>query len=343
MKEEIVLLKRVAAALSCAALASLHPAWSTAAPVPQAASGPSVLKLATTTSTVDTGLFKSILPAFESQCGCRVDVVAVGTGQALELGRRGDADVLLVHEPEQEAAFMKEGHAVRRDDVMYNDFVIVGPAADPAGVARAMFAKDAFRAIRAAAGPFASRGDRSGTHTKELAIWKASGVAPAAGAMWYLSVGQGMGETLAFANERRAYALTDRATWTSMRGKLTNLRQVFGGASAEASSDRDLRNQYGVIVIDQARHPGVKTALGLRFAEWLLSKSTQQRIGAFGRDAAGHSLFYPCSAETEDRGRVYLRAGASADYRNVRLRKGQRFCNRPRGAHVNRPDPSEER
>jgi tungstate transport system substrate-binding protein len=206
-----------------------------------------------------------------------------------------------------------------------------------------MFAKDAFRAIRAAAGPFASRGDRSGTHTKELAIWKASGVAPAAGAMWYLSVGQGMGETLAFANERRAYALTDRATWTSMRGKLTNLRQVFGGASAEASSDRDLRNQYGVIVIDQARHPGVKTALGLRFAEWLLSKSTQQRIGAFGRDAAGHSLFYPCSAETEDRGRVYLRAGASADYRNVRLRKGQRFCNRPRGAHVNRPDPSEER
>ena len=134
------------------------------------------LRLATTTSTADTGLFKAILPAFETQCGCRVDVVAVGTGQALEIGRRGDADVLLVHAPEQEAAFMAEGHAVRRDDVMYNDFVIVGPAADPAGVAKASTAKDAFRRIHAAAAAFASRGDRSGTHTKELALWKAAGI-----------------------------------------------------------------------------------------------------------------------------------------------------------------------
>ena len=288
---------RFAAAPACATLLLLTPLVPTAAPLPQAGSPPAVLKLATTTSTVDTGLFKAILPAFEAQCGCRVDVVAVGTGQALELGRRGDADVLLVHAPEQEAAFMKEGHAVRRDDVMYNDFVIVGPAADPAGVAKAMFAKDALRAIRAAAVPFASRGDKSGTHTKELALWKAAGVAPGPGATWYLSVGQGMGETLTFANERRAYALTDRATWTSMRAKLPNLRQLFGGASAEANSDRDLRNQYGVIVIDQARHAGVKTALGSRFADWLLSKPTQQRIGAFGRDAAGHSLFYPDSDE----------------------------------------------
>ena len=305
-------LKRVAAALFCAVLVPLHPAWTSAAPLPQAGAAPSVLKLATTTSTVDTGLFKSILPAFESQCGCRVDVVAVGTGQALELGRRGDADVLLVHAPEQEAAFMKEGHAVRRDDVMYNDFIIVGPAADPAGAARAMFAKDVFRAIQAAAAPFASRGDKSGTHTKELAIWKAAGVAPGAGATWHLSVGQGMGETLTFANERRAYALTDRATWTSMLGRLPNLRQVFGGASAEASSDRDLRNQYGVIVIDQARHPGVKTALGLRFADWLLSKPTQRRIGAFGRDAAGHSLFYPDSDEFKATDQVRVVVGAKS-------------------------------
>jgi tungstate transport system substrate-binding protein len=285
--------------LYCLVLAVTDPAVSTGAPLPEAGSAPAVLKLATTTSIEDTGLFNAILPAFEAQCGCRVAVVAVGTGQALELGRRGDADVLLVHAPEQEAAFMKEGHALRRVEVMYNDFIIVGPAEDPAGAARAMFAKDAFRAIHAAAAPFASRGDKSGTHTRELAIWKAAGVAPGPGAAWYLSVGQGMGETLTFASERRAYALTDRATWTSMRAKLTHLRQVIGGASAEAKADRELRNQYCVIVIDEARHPGVKTALGLRFAEWLLSKPTQQRIGAFGRDAAGHSLFYPGSAETE--------------------------------------------
>ena len=307
-----MLMSRVAAGLFCLVLVSIRPAVSTAASVPQAGPSPAALKLATTTSTVDTGLLKAILPAFESQCGCRVDVVAVGTGQALELGRRGDADVLLVHAPEQEAAFMKEGHAVRRDDVMYNDFVIVGPAADPAGVARAMFAKDAFRAIQAAAAPFASRGDRSGTHTKELAIWKAAGVAPAFGETWYLSVGQGMGETLTFANERRAYALTDRATWTSMHGRLTHLRQVFGGESAEASSDRDLRNQYGVIVIAEARHPGVKTALGLRFAEWLLSKPTQQRIGAFGRDAARHSLFHPDSDEFKATDQVRVVIGATS-------------------------------
>jgi len=267
------------------------------------------LRLATTTSTVDTGLFKAILPAFESQCACRVDVVAVGTGQALELGRRGDADVLLVHAPEQEAAFMKEGHAVRRDDVMYNDFVVVGPAGDPAGVTKASAAKEALQRIQAASATFASRGDKSGTHTKELALWKSAGSAPAEGAAWYLSVGQGMGETLTFANERQAYALTDRATWTSMQGRLPNLRLLLGGTSAEANPDRDLRNRYGVIVIDQARHAGVNTALGLRFADWLLSKPTQQQIGAFGRDAAGHSLFYPDSDEFKATGQLRVVIG----------------------------------
>jgi tungstate transport system substrate-binding protein len=288
------------------------PAASSRGLAPGAETPATVLKLATTTSTVDTGLFKAILPAFESQCGCRVDVVAVGTGQALEIGRRGDADVLLVHAPEQEAAFMKEGHAVRRDDVMYNDFVIVGPASDPAGAARAAAAKDAFRAIHTAAAAFASRGDKSGTHAKELALWESAGVAPAAGVAWYLSVGQGMGETLTFANERRAYALTDRATWTSMKGRLPNLRQVFGGASAEVNPDRDLRNRYGVIVIDRARHASVNTALGLRFADWLLSKPTQQRIGAFGRDAAGHSLFYPDSDEFKATSQLRVVIGAKA-------------------------------
>jgi tungstate transport system substrate-binding protein len=256
-----------------------------------------VLRLATTTSTVDTGLLNAILPAFEAQCSCRVDVVAVGTGQALELGRRGDADVLLVHAPEQEAAFMKEGHAVQRDVVMYNDFVIAGPSDDPAGVAKAPMARDAFASIASASATFASRGDKSGTHTKELALWKAAGTAPAARVSWYLSIGQGMGETLTLANERKAYVLTDRATWTSMQGRLPNLRLLFGGASASANPDRDLRNRYGVIVIDQTRHAGVNTALAARFADWLISKPTQRQIGAFGRDAAGHSLFYPDSDE----------------------------------------------
>jgi tungstate transport system substrate-binding protein len=261
---------------------------------------------------VDTGLLKAILPAFEAQCGCRVDVIAVGTGQALELGRRGDADVLLVHAPEQEAAFVKQGHGARRDDVMYNDFVVVGPADDPAGVANASTARDALARIASASATFASRGDKSGTHTKELALWKAAGLAPAAGDSWYLSVGQGMGETLTLANGRRAYALTDRGTWTSMQGRLPNLRLLFGGTSAEANPDRDLRNRYGVIVIDQARHANVNTALATRFADWLISKPVQREIGAFGRDAAGHSLFYPDSVEFKASDSVRVVSGASS-------------------------------
>ena len=288
-----------------------------------------VLRLATTTSTVDTGLLAAILPEFQAQCGCRVDVVAVGTGQALELGRRGDADVLLVHAPEQEAAFMKEGHAVRRDDVMYNDFVMAGPASDPAGVGKASSARDAFRLIAHAGVLFASRGDRSGTHTKELAIWTSAGRSPAGAAAsrpaWYLSVGQGMGETLAFANEKQAYVLSDRATWTSMQNRLPNLRRLFGGDSAAENPDRDLRNQYSVIVIDGARHAGVNAALGLRFADWLLSKPTQQRIAAFGRDAAGHSLFYPDSDEFKatDALRVVV-GGQSRRFTLADLRKARR-------------------
>jgi tungstate transport system substrate-binding protein len=266
---------------------------STGGAEPRATPQNPVLKLATTTSTADSGLLKAILPDFERACGCRVDVVAVGTGQALEIGRRGDADVLLVHAPAQEAAFMKEGHAARRDDVMYNDFVIVGPAADPAGVMKAPTAKDALLRIRSAGASFASRGDKSGTHSKELALWKSAGFAPAPGLAWYLSVGQGMGNTLTFANERGAYALTDRATWTAMQARLPGLRLLFGGASADVNSDSEFLNPYGVIVIDQARHAGVNTTLATRFADWLVSKHAQQLIGAFGRDASGRGMFTP--------------------------------------------------
>ena len=298
--------------LSIAALAALAASGIAASgPAPTGAKQPAVLRLATTTSTADTGLLGALLPDFEKSCGCRVDVVAVGTGQALEIGRRGDADVLLVHAPEQEAAFVAEGHAVRRDDVMYNDFVVVGPAADPAGVSNATSAREAFRRISTAAATFASRGDKSGTHTKELALWKAVGVSPAAGATWYLSLGQGMGETLGFANERRAYTISDRATWLAMSGRVGNLRLLVGGATIQDNPDRDLRNPYSVIVVSQAKHANVNGALALRFADWLLSKATQQRIGAFGREKAGQSLFYPDSDDYKSTSEVRVVIGTA--------------------------------
>jgi tungstate transport system substrate-binding protein len=277
---------------------------------PQAATQASVLRLATTTSTADTGLLGALLPDFEKQCACRVDVIAVGTGQALELGRRGDVDVLLVHAPEQEAAFVAEGHAVGRYDVMYNDFVIVGPAGDPAGVKNASTANEAFRRVAIVAAPFASRGDKSGTHTRELALWKAAGTTPgAAGAGWYLSVGQGMGETLTFANEKQAYVLTDRATWLSMQERLTSLRLLVGGASTADNPDRDLRNQYGVIPLNPARHASVNGTLATRFAAWLLAKPTQQRIAAFGRDRLGQSLFFPDSDDYKSTDQIRVVTG----------------------------------
>ena len=254
-----------------------------------------VLRLATTTSTADTGLLATLLPDFERQCRCRVDVVAVGTGQAIELGRRGDVDVLLVHARDQEDVFVADGHAARRDDVMYNDFIIVGPATDPAGIARLKTAGDAFKAIAQTGSPFASRGDKSGTHAKELAIW-GPGSAPDARATWYLSVGQGMGETLTFANERRAYTLSDRATWLATRTKLPGLRLLFGGGTLADNPDRGLRNNYGVMAVDGAKHPGGRATLARQFVDWILSKPTQDRIGSFGLDTFGQRLFYPNAA-----------------------------------------------
>jgi tungstate transport system substrate-binding protein len=271
-----------------------------------------VLRLATTTSTADTGLLSALLPDFERQCACCVDVVAVGTGQALELGRRGDVDVLLVHAREAEDAFIAEGHAARRDDVMYNDFVIVGPAADPAGVGNTKLAIEAFKAIGKSNAPFASRGDKSGTHAKELAIWTSAGLALTSRMTWYLSVGQGMGETLTFAAERQTYALSDRATWLAMRGRLNGLRLLFGGETLAANPDRDLRNDYGVIAVSPANHPSVQASLAARFVEWILSKRTQDRIGVFGVDRAGQPLFYPNSDELKATSTIRVRVGASS-------------------------------
>ncbi len=259
-----------------------------------AASQAPILRLATTTSTVDTGLLTALLPSFEKRCGCRVDVIGVGTGQAIEIGRRGDADVLLVHARKAEDQFVADGHALVRFDVMYNDFVVVGPADDPAGVRRHVLARDAFAAIAKTAAPFISRGDRSGTHTVELGVWADLKTTPT-GAPWYRAVGQGMGETLVVANEQRAYTLSDRATWLAMSSKLPALRLLLGGSTLAKNRDRMLLNAYGVLGVNPARHPGVNAAVAGRFIEWLLSAETQRAIGQFGASRFGQPLFYPDS------------------------------------------------
>lgn len=268
-------------------LSLLGPPPSAAVPVAQQA----VLRLATTTSTADTGLLDAILPDFRGACGCRVDVVAVGTGQAIALGERGDADVLLVHARALEEQFVAAGHGGPRLPVMHNDLVIVGPSDDPAGAGGVALATDAFRAIAARRAPFASRGDRSGTHVAEQAIWKAAGITPHN--EWYHSLGQGMGETLTLANEMLAYALSDRGTWLSMRGRLPGLRLLFGGATPTDNRDASLRNEYSVIAVSAAKHPGVSEALARGFAEWLRSPRTQQAIAVFGVHRYGQPLFYP--------------------------------------------------
>jgi tungstate transport system substrate-binding protein len=255
------------------------------------------LRLATTTSTADSGLLAALLPDFEQKFNCKVDVIAVGTGQALEIGSKGDADVVLVHSRAGEDKFVADGHARERFDVMYNDYVLVGPAADAAGAAGAATARDAFSRIAGAASPFASRGDKSGTHTKELSIWASAGITPTAEMEWYNSLGQGMGETLLAANEGGFYTLADRGTWLSMEDKLPNLAIVFGGQKIDENSDKALLNPYGVMAVNPGTHPGVSFAMATNFVNWLVSPETQKRIGEFGVDRYGQSLFYPQAAK----------------------------------------------
>lgn len=254
---------------------------------------PEVLRLATTTSTADSGLLDAILPAFEKANNARVDVVAVGTGQAIELGEAGDADVILVHARAREDAFVAEGHGTQRYDVMYNDFVIVGPTDDPAGVAGMSSAAEALAAIAAAGAPFASRGDDSGTHTKEMSLWEAAGITPDPAGGWYNSLGQGMGATLTFADEAGAYAMTDRGTFLSMRDNLPNLVVVVGGDSIADNADPKLLNPYGVIPVNPAKSEAINAELAQKFADWLISPETQKMIGEFGVDKFGQPLFYP--------------------------------------------------
>ncbi len=251
------------------------------------------LLLATTTSTADTGLLDYLLPIFEKANNCKVDFVAVGSGQAIEIGRKGDADVLLVHSRAAEDKFVADGFAKERFDVMYNDFVVIGPKDDPAKITGMSLAKDAFKAIMDKAAPFASRGDKSGTNTKELAVWASLGITPTKDMKWYNSLGQGMGDTLLFSNEQKAYTLADRGTWLAMKDKTPDLALLIGGANLANNKDKDLLNPYGLLAVSPDKFPSVNNTLAMKFIEWMTSAEGQKLIGDFGADKFGQSLFYP--------------------------------------------------
>ncbi|WP_435102883.1 substrate-binding domain-containing protein [Arhodomonas sp. AD133] len=237
--------------------------------------------LASTTSTQSSGLFDHLIPKFEASTGIDVRVVAVGTGQALTLGRRGDASALLVHAPAAEKQFMAEGHGVDRVAVMHNDFVVVGPADDPAGVAGAGTASEAFSRIAESGAPFASRGDDSGTHKKERAIWEAAADDPGGG--WYRELGKGMGATLNTAAAMDAYVLTDRGTWISFNNR-QNLAIVHEG-------DEMLFNPYHSMLVNPERHDGVRHGLARRWQQWLVSPEGQALIA--DHRLKGQQLFHP--------------------------------------------------
>lgn len=243
--------------------------------------------VASTTSTQDSGLFGHILPLFKAKSGIDVRVVAQGTGQALDTARRGDADVVFVHAKPQEEKFVADGFGVKRFDVMYNDFVLIGPRSDPARVKGGKDVLAALKAIEAAGAPFVSRGDRSGTHAAELALWKAAGLDPAgAKPAWYREIGQGMGAALNTAGAMGAYVLSDRGTWISFKNK--------GGLEISVEGDQRLFNQYGVILVNPAKHPAVKKVLGQQFIDWIISAEGQNAIRDYRIE--GQQLFFPNAA-----------------------------------------------
>jgi tungstate transport system substrate-binding protein len=243
------------------------------------------IRCASTTSTQNSGLFDDLLPKFAQQTGIKVDVVAVGTGAAIEIGKRGDADVVLVHAKDQELKAVQQGFFVNRHDVMYNDFVIIGPLNDPDNIKSLKSAVEAFKKIAAGAAPFVSRGDKSGTHSKELSIWQKAGLAPK-GQKWYLEVGQGMEKTQRIANEKRAYTLTDRGTWLATKDKdRLEMAVVLEG-------DPILFNQYGVMAVNPEKHKQVKYREAMQFVDWLISPQGQKAIGSF-KDRHGNQLFIP--------------------------------------------------
>jgi tungstate transport system substrate-binding protein len=237
-----------------------------------------------TTSTQNTGLYEYLVPKFKAKTGIGVNVVAVGTGQAIKNAMNGDGDVLFVHDKPAEEKFVAEGYGVERFDVMYNDFIIVGPGNDPAGIAGMKDTRAALKKLADRKSLFASRGDNSGTHAKELALWKAAGVDPAAASgTWYRETGSGMGATLNTAVGMGAYALTDRGTWISFKNK--------GDYRIVVEGDPELFNQYGVILVNPARFPNVKAKEGQAFIDWLLSDEGQAAIADFSIE--GQQLFFP--------------------------------------------------
>jgi tungstate transport system substrate-binding protein len=240
---------------------------------------------ASTTSTQNSGLFEHILPVFEKKTGIKVKVIAVGTGAALEIGKRGDADVVIVHSRDDELKMVQKGWFVNRHDLMYNDFIVVGPPSDPAGVNGMKEARKALGNIASANESFVSRGDNSGTNKKEIKLWKSAGLDPK-GKEWYMEVGQGMAKTLRIAGEKRAYTLTDRGTYLSVKDK----ERIALGILLEG--DPELFNQYGVMAVNPEKYKSVKYKEAMKFIDWLVSKEGQAVIASF-KDNEGKRLFYP--------------------------------------------------
>jgi tungstate transport system substrate-binding protein len=240
--------------------------------------------VSSTTSTQDSGLFGHILPLFKAKTGIEVKVVSQGTGQALDTARRGDADVVFVHAKAQEEKFIAEGFGVKRFPVMYNDFVLIGPKSDPAGIKGMKDVSAALKAIKEKGAPFISRGDKSGTHVAEINLWKAAGIdIDQDKGPWYKSIGQGMGAALNTASAGNAYVLADRGTWLSFKNR--------GDLVIAVEGDKRLFNQYGVILVNPAKHPNVKKDLGQQFIDWLVSPEGQKAIADYKIN--GQQLFYP--------------------------------------------------
>ncbi|HEU0062702.1 MAG TPA: substrate-binding domain-containing protein [Hyphomicrobiaceae bacterium] len=262
--------------------------FSQLAPALPAAAEEKAIVVASTTSTQDSGLFNFILPMFKAKTGIDVRVIAQGTGQALDTGRRGDADVVFVHAKPQEEKFVADGFGVKRFAVMYNDFVLIGPKSDPAKIKGGNDVVAALQAISKTEAPFVSRGDKSGTHAAELALWKEANLDPAnTKPAWYREIGQGMGAALNTAGAMGAYVLSDRGTWISFKNK--------GELAIVVEGDRRLFNQYGVILVNPAKHPSVKKDLGQAFIDWLVSGEGQEAIRAYKID--GQQLFFPNAGE----------------------------------------------
>ena len=246
------------------------------------------ITVASTTSTEQSGLFKHLLPVFEKKTGIQVRVVALGTGQALDMARRGDADVVFVHAKALEERFLTDGFGVKRFDVMYNDFVLVGPKSDPAAVAGGKDIVAALQKIKSVQAPFASRGDKSGTHFAELELWKAASVDIAKDkGPWYRDTGSGMGPTLNTAAGMNAYTLTDRGTWLSFRNR--------GELVIVVEGDQRLFNQYGVMLVNPAKHPHIKKEQGQAFIDWVISSEGQKTIAEY--KIGGEQLFFPNAAK----------------------------------------------